>query len=497
MVLERSILAPSILAITLLAAFALMLSPSPALAANHYIRAGASGSAPCSDWSSTNACNDLPASLVRGDTYYIASGTYARHVFNDPESSTAVIVIKRATVAGHGTDTGWSAGYDGTVQWSTTSTVDVWEIINSYYTFEGVTGSGVNPGAYGFLMHSDTNFVFAFVRTLGAVGNITINHVEVNGVNCCDVGNSTGGSSAIYSVSTQGSPSASINLSYDYFHDMKADPVFLIWNSSSTLDHLVLAVNRSTAAEHGQGMDTYGLTNVTLKNSTFIDITGTAEVTNIGSGNSSNVAIYGNVFYFTGSDPQWSSCTGPCVQDGGLSGPVRSISKVYASIPGAAVTGLKFYNNTMFGFDTNHAVNAGFYPNASDTGYDVQDNLWLNAQAGVSFDEGSMGTHDYNTILNGSIITGSAQGHETVVSSGASNPFVSSGLGDFHLVTESSTGISSGVSFSSPYNIDPDNNIRGADGTWERGAYEFNSLATKYALMITGGVTTLGSVLFL
>ena len=42
----------------------------------HYIRDGASGSPPCTGgWGDADACEELPDTLVRGDTYFIADGT--------------------------------------------------------------------------------------------------------------------------------------------------------------------------------------------------------------------------------------------------------------------------------------------------------------------------------------------------------------------------------------------------------------------------------------
>jgi hypothetical protein len=55
------------------AAVVLIALPTMASAANHYVRAGASGNGSGADW--TNAYTDLPGSLTRGDTYYVAAGT--------------------------------------------------------------------------------------------------------------------------------------------------------------------------------------------------------------------------------------------------------------------------------------------------------------------------------------------------------------------------------------------------------------------------------------
>ena len=47
----------------------------------YYIRGGATGTNDGSDW--TNAWTDLPASLERGATYYVAAGRYGPHLFNE------------------------------------------------------------------------------------------------------------------------------------------------------------------------------------------------------------------------------------------------------------------------------------------------------------------------------------------------------------------------------------------------------------------------------
>jgi hypothetical protein len=73
----------------------------------HHIRAGAAGSG--ADWS--DALPELPATLERGHTYYIAAGDYPAYTFDDPEAGDAAIRVLRATDADHGTDLGWDASY--------------------------------------------------------------------------------------------------------------------------------------------------------------------------------------------------------------------------------------------------------------------------------------------------------------------------------------------------------------------------------------------------
>src|SRR5689334_15303512 len=92
--------------------------PVRSFAANHYVRAGAAGNGNGTDW--TNACKDFSgscasSSLVRGDTYFVAAGTYGALQLKTPDSGTLVITIQRATASAHGTDTGWQASFDGQV----------------------------------------------------------------------------------------------------------------------------------------------------------------------------------------------------------------------------------------------------------------------------------------------------------------------------------------------------------------------------------------------
>ena len=121
----------------------LLLAVMPGWAADHYVRAGATGNASGSDWS--NAYTALPATLQRGTTYYVASGSYPAHTFNDPESGTSLITIKKASAQDHGTDVGWQAGY-GTGQ-----AVFAYNLLfnSGYYVLDGSYGTGRVAGSYG------------------------------------------------------------------------------------------------------------------------------------------------------------------------------------------------------------------------------------------------------------------------------------------------------------------------------------------------------------
>lgn len=83
-------------------------SGAPVIVCNgdcHYVRAGASGQG--TSWD--DAFPALPATLVRGHVYFIASGNYPKYAFDDPAG--AVIRIVRATMTDHGDASGWKPDY--------------------------------------------------------------------------------------------------------------------------------------------------------------------------------------------------------------------------------------------------------------------------------------------------------------------------------------------------------------------------------------------------
>jgi len=72
-----------------------------------YVRAGATGTG--TSWQ--DALPALPASLVRGKTYWMAGGTYAVPNFNTAVSGTSTIELRHATAQLHGSGTGWQDSY--------------------------------------------------------------------------------------------------------------------------------------------------------------------------------------------------------------------------------------------------------------------------------------------------------------------------------------------------------------------------------------------------
>jgi hypothetical protein len=51
-------------------------------------------------------------------------------------------------------------------------------------------------------------------------------------------------------------------------------------------------------------------------------------------------------------------------------------------------------------------------------------------------------------------------------------------LSDWHLTSDTASYLSGGIILNAPFNVDPDGITRGANGTWDRGAYEFTTGST-------------------
>src|SRR5713226_3463906 len=78
-------------------------------AACHVVTPSGSGDGSGSDWN--NTLSWLTVSFVRGDTYYLAAGTYHGKRFNVAESGNLFITIKKAIESDHCVAPGWQTSF--------------------------------------------------------------------------------------------------------------------------------------------------------------------------------------------------------------------------------------------------------------------------------------------------------------------------------------------------------------------------------------------------
>lgn len=556
----------SILVLSLLA------FPGASLAANHYVWCGSTGSATGVDF--TNAYVDLPVSLTRGDTYYVAgstSCTYGAHAFNDAPSGTSVISILHATASANSGVAGWQASFGTTpAKWSTAISYrfgkSVWIVQQGYYTFDGEFGTvgttEPTSGTFGFwVVQSGDNVVgIVFDGSVNStvIYGITLNHTEVDG-SPMNIANVSSGSYGLLAIPKAGMSSVSGMLMYeDYMHDWEVTFLQLHSPVNMIVDHSWFARIMYTSGAHGNGVainpaSGEAASSLTFSDDTWEDACGTSVITFM-NGTIGTVAIYGNTFFQATNTTIFPGGTVPVFCD--ADGTIGDLGPGNATTTGATIYNNTFYNNTTAG------RSGVFFFNPSATNIVQVNNLFVNTQY-IYLTTGESGdSESYNTVINpftaggfscagtgdscqgthiaissasvagglADVVTGTNHGLSlgspvlvmgsqvsssqpcgidtyypyptvsTVVSptafkytvqrtvpdatcqagygvlfpSPVAQPFSSPSSNTFTLSSETvDPHLNDGTTLSPPYNIDPLGNLRGADGTWERGAYEF------------------------
>jgi hypothetical protein len=426
--------------------FVLFLCAITAQAAIRYVRPGATGNGNGSDW--TNAYPALPASLVRGDTYYLADGNYGQRTFADANSGTAEITVKKATETDHGTSVGWSASHgDGQAVFTG------WNVHTDYYVFDGQrrnvdwqTGAtsqyGIKVAGTGPLRLDNG----------GGVGgdNLTFRYVDIQGG-----GRDTGaGDDIVYGLTGN----SNITFQYCALHDSDRTIFLMRGNWRNLLvDHSYMARNTSTPAIHGELISMTDSTDVVWSNNVMEDIEGTGFIVGINGGVAQNWRIFGNVFMHSAA---YAADTGRKPgHNFGVSGAVFIANDASNNNTG---NNILFYNNTLIniqGLWSGVIIQRG-------TGNEVRNNLWHGSVRTNNSFSGSISHNWYfNTAQDGDATA------SKVVCSSACDIFASITGKDFRLKAPTAAG----QSFAAPINVDPLGRVRGADGTWDRGAHEFTT----------------------
>lgn len=417
------------------------------MANNHYIRQGASGAADGSDW--TNAWTNMPSTMIRGDTYYVADGTYAGvWTLNDVVDGTSYIYVKKATVDSHGTDTGWSDSYgDGQATIEVSSGNNFINITTSYWDIDGQSGSGSDSSSYGFTFnHTNPGVATAIYEISMAANNNT--HLIIK--HCAFV---CPGSSydvvqvGIYHAASSGTSDNEI--AYNYFSNGSAHLQLRRWSDSSIHDNYFYD-NWSSASNHGQHISPGESSNdVSLYNNIFKD--SATFVVSMHKNTNYRWKIYNNIVI------------------GGV------LTAVFAN--GDSSTANVFmqsecHHNTFYDV-TCGGRGAFFVGTITDVDNDksyAYNNLFVNcSDPQLDNADGSAGAivHTHNAHFDS---TGTYDADESgTAQDDTGDPFVGSGEDNFHL----SGATDAGTTLSSPFTTDLDGNTRGLDGVWDRGAYEY------------------------
>lgn len=421
------------------------------------VRHGANGSGDGSDW--TNAFPDLPSSLQRGATYYVAAGAYGPWDLADPESGSTLITIKKATVTDHGTTTGWSDSYASGVAAIPTVVIEY-----GYYTIDGQTGGGPGSWESGFGMQVGDPAAPDIAISIRGTNwgapplptHITAEHLDIPGSN---TGNVAAMSAGVTSNEAPGVGSNNLTVRYCYIHDMApgGDPIAVFWANNATIEYNDLARLQFDPTHHAEAILSKGNNQLTIRYNRFEDIdAGTAVIaifhnTN-GQAVNHDVHVYGNIVSCTSSIPSVG---------------MGFVGQLSNSDP---VVNARIYNNTIVNCTGNSGANWGvFIDNGS--GNQVYNNLWANAWAVVYLDAtGNGNVEDYNTESNCNDHASSLVGpNDKIYASG--DPFVNLAGNDFRL----SGPTDPGLPLNAPYNVDMLGHTANDNGGWDRGALQYTA----------------------
>jgi hypothetical protein len=466
-----------------------LLLPQAAQAANHYIRDGASGDG--SDWN--NARDDLPASLVRGDTYYIADGNYnGGYTFNDPCSGSLYIYIKKAIASDHGTDTGWQSSYgDGQAVFiqTTVSTDRLRFAPDGYWIFDGQVGGGpgnwdgsVTPYGFKILLTATGSSDHLGMIVLGNQGtnptdkphHSRFRHIEFSLPNW-----EANASTVIPIYFKDGSADdypdmlTDIEISYCYFSryqegGLEGDNASNMLVEYCFFDKGFKNGGNKCSIWHDQSSD-----NVTFRYNICKDGGGTGMLDLKNQQNNSkryNWYVYGNIFMHTNA---YIAGGGQHVSDGVIADNGDAGDTV--------ISGFYVYNNDFINIITWEELVALQYADIIENCY-CYNNIFYSTQAdagagpSASFKNFTLGWNWFydNKHINTNIDADLAAGCPNS-QIGTENPFVDweGGTLNFNLIAATDAGTTL-----PGYDKDMFGVTRGADGVWDRGAIEYISGAS-------------------
>jgi hypothetical protein len=272
----------------------LLLLCVPAYAADHYVSVGGLGSKDGSDLE--NCFDQLPATLVRGDTYYLVGhgddSTYVDYTFDDAESGANYIYIKKVTSAQSGV-TGYAAWmateqavFDNNESTSSSTSWTTISFRTGYWVFDGVAASDkADSSTYGFKVINNaggTRWMAVGIPKLG--DDYQLDHIQISYTAMPGPGEAktlahpyTGNVVALYGNAYDGHEATNITATNCYLSGCSSNILIRRWQES-VIENCYLDGNFSlTLAEDGIDMHGQQISpgteciDDTLRNNTFID----------------------------------------------------------------------------------------------------------------------------------------------------------------------------------------------------------------------------------
>lgn len=482
--------------------FVLLGAPRLVPAACHVVFSGvAGGSHSGADW--TNAYTDLPASLIRGDIYYVGAGTYGRHVFNDATSGSTIIEVRAATASDHCTDTGWNGSTmlgKAVFQATVSNSANILEFDSNYFTINGngrstATGNPYtdwqNSNGYNISISNANGNVCSGssgdnqnTHVGGSGSFITLDYVEIPGNSpttdqCAAIGVEPSASGSTHDWT----------ISHSYLHDVgarmfefdgKTSGGSSVGNYNMVTEWNYLKNNYSSSTDHGECYQVgSNLGSLTIAWSYITNCIGTGFIAtasggSYSAGNNANGpwSIIGNVFTSDGGPTHcWFGNGTIAFFDISFTAPVYILNNTWGNINGTTCND----SGTDMGIDFSSSHNEVF------TNVYIENNVWYNS-SDMPVHLSCTGTvsctsitWDYNSwiaMADGTTSSGNDSSvHKQVTST---SPFANGLSYDFRLSADTAAGFNSN-SLLSVNGTDPLGATRGTNGTWDRGAFQRTS----------------------
>lgn len=401
---------------------ALLVSALSAYPATVYVLDGGSGSG--TSWS--DALDDLPATLVRGNLYYLGDGSYAARSFNVASSGTTTIEIRKATVADHGTSTGWSDAYgDGQAHFTDSCTITG----GDYWIFNGNRGDYFAAIPYGIKISNPVDDNGWSLNCNGGGNSSLFLSLELAG----PAGDSTAydfDSSSTGFTAWTGSTNSMLSNSWVHGHSTLLDGLsYFVWSRNVLQDSIGQTdpfMGHATAHCNVLYFG-FGAHDSIFENNYCANYNAEGVLFTSYNGPPYNIHVRGNVF----------NNTGPL-------GTYIDFPRGIEFYPSTSFTNIYVYNNT-FGTNVGLAI--------SDASTTSMPGCWASNNIAIGT------TFSFNNIANGSnvVVTGS-------------QPFIQpiNGTNANYRLSATKPGFNLGITWK-----DWDGTTVGSDGQWNLGAFDF------------------------
>ena len=427
-------------------------------AANWYVRSGGAGSNTGVDWNNAWALGGITwASVNPGDTIWLAGGNYSDSLHIQKSGSAGnYIYIKRVrgTDATPASAPGWNSGFDAQVVVAPGSTYpcywDGGNALGSYINIDGRVDSGISFRCANLSGFSYPGAVY-FAPTVNGTHHVTLANLEMAGP--VPVGASAySGNAYLCALSFRGGPSGGSGI---FVTDITVtgcrlhgafDLVLLVGVQRAVFDHCKFydsVFDSGSFGAHPNLVEWAFSGDITFRYSEFW--------------NWYSEGVMMGAFYDPDPNPY-----GACYMYGNVfRDPNNGLYSARVVEARWKTQTLYFYNNTCVGFTGNPFIfgeASGGVDGHWSASSQARNNIYWMSQLGSPPSDS-----DYN--FSSTAIAGSHS-----ISSGA-NPFVNLTGKDFHITSATAANMprNKGVAIASPYNIDPDGNTRGGDGSWDVG----------------------------